>query len=91
MIKLIAKSINQKPPRLRIPKYVGLIASYILETCGKIIGVKSPLFPARVRIMTMNYYYNIEKARREVNYNPQTSFEKGIKLTGQWLLKNKLL
>lgn len=91
MIKLIAESINQKPPHLRIPKFAGLIASYIFDTCGKIIGMKSPLFPDRVKVMTMNYYYNIQKAIREFGYNPTTSFREGAMETGKWYMKNGYL
>lgn len=91
MIKLIAESINQKPPQLRIPKYLGLVASYILDACGKIIGIKSPLFPDRVKVMTMNYYYNTQKAKKKFGYDPEISFRDGAMETGKWYLKNGYL
>lgn len=91
MVKLIAESIGQKPSRLYMPKYVGLIASYILEACGRLIGKKSPLFPDRVRIMTMNHYYNIQKAKKGFGYKPTISFREGARKTGEWYLKNDYL
>lgn len=91
MVRGIAESINQKPPKFYIPKNIGLVASYIMDTCGKIIGIKSPLFPDRVKVMTTNYYYNISKARKEVGYNPMVSFRKGAMETGKWYLKNGYL
>lgn len=91
IIRYVAESINEKTPKLHIPKIIALIASSILNICGKIIGVKSPLFPDRVKVMTMNYYYNISKARKEVGYNPKVSFQKGAIETGKWYLKNGYL
>lgn len=91
IVKFIAESINEKPSEIHIPRIVGLIASYVLDTCGKIIGIKSPLFPDRVKVMTMNYYYNISKARKEFGYDPLVSFKKGATETGRWYLKNGYL
>ena len=91
VVKYVAESIKQKPPLVYIPKNIGLMASYIADTCAKIIGIKSPLYPDRVKVMTMNYYYNIEKARREFGYKPDISFRQGALETGEWYIKNGLL
>lgn len=91
IVKYAAESINEKTPKLHIPQIIALIASYVLDTCGKIIGVKSPLFPDRVKVMTVNYYYNISKAKKEVGYKPLVDFKKGALETGKWYFKNGYL
>lgn len=38
-----------------------------------------------------NYIGNIEKAKKELNYNPKTEIKKGIEMTAKWLKKIKEL
>ncbi|OGE24569.1 hypothetical protein A2688_02445 [Candidatus Daviesbacteria bacterium RIFCSPHIGHO2_01_FULL_38_8] len=63
----------------------------MLEWVGKIVGIKPPLFPSRVKTMTTTYYYNIAKARKEIDYDPKVSFKEGAESTGRWYLENNLL
>ena len=84
----ISQSIAKKPSNLYIPKGVAMTAAYGFLFLEKITGKKMPLFPSRVRTMTTNYYYNIDKARKEIGYDPKISFEKGAKITGRWYLEN---
>lgn len=91
VVKYVAASINQTVPNFYIPKDIGLVLSKIMNIFGNIIGIKSPLFPTRVKVMTTSYSYDINKARMEIGYNPQISFRKGALLTGKWYLKNRWL
>lgn len=91
IVKYVAKSINTSIPNLYLPKQIALPLSYILDVSGKIIGAKSPLFPSRVRVMTTNYFYNSNKARKAINYNPEIFFIEGANITGKWLIKNKII
>lgn len=91
VVKFVAQSINAPLPRFGVGKNVALMLSYVMDSLGKFIGVKSPLFPSRVKVMTTNYYYKIDKARKEINYNPKTSFEEGSKITGKWYLEHNSL
>lgn len=34
-------------------------------------------------------YADIEKAKRELGYNPQTKIEEGVKIFCDWFLENK--
>lgn len=91
IVKCVAKSINEKVPNWYIPKFIAFPISYVVELLSKILGIRPPLFPNRVRIMTTNCYFNINKAKRKILYHPQTSFERGTTITGKWLLNNSKL
>jgi dihydroflavonol-4-reductase len=84
IVRAIATSIGKTTPSWHIPQTVALVMGHGLELIGNIIGVKPPLFPSRVRTMTTTYFYNISKAKRELGYNPQVSFQQGVKITGRW-------
>ncbi|MFA5932972.1 MAG: NAD-dependent epimerase/dehydratase family protein [Microgenomates group bacterium] len=87
----IAASIDMKIPRFYLPKKLALVLSYLMELAGKMVGIKPPLFPSRVRTMTTTYFYNINKAKKELGYNPQIDFKKGSTVTGRWYMQNNLL
>jgi len=91
VVRYIADSIDRHPPNFHIPKAFGLLLSYAMESTGNIIGVRSPLFPDRVKVMTTNYYYKINKARKEFNYDPKTTFQEGAQITGKWYLDHNWL
>lgn len=87
VIAAVAASIGQRPPTLRIPTNVAMLAAYGLEAVGNVAGIKPPLFPSRVKTMTTPYYFKIDKARNKIGYNPLVSFQQGAKLTGEWYMK----
>lgn len=91
VIANVSKSIKTNVFPIHIPKSLGLALGYLMQYCAKIICKRSPLFPDRVRVMTSSCYFNIAKAKKELNYIPRTSFEEGTKITGEWLIKNKLI
>lgn len=91
VVKHVAKSINKSVPNFYLPKQIALPLSYILDISGKVVGIKSPIFPSRVRVMTTNYFYNSNKARNAIGYNPKVSFIQGANITGKWILKNNII
>ncbi len=86
VVEYIAKSINETPPKLHIPKSLGLILGYAGVGIEKMTGLPSPIFPSRVKVMTTNWYYDISKAQKLLNFNPKISFKDGTILTGKWFL-----
>ena len=87
----VAKSINTTVPFLHVPKSFAYLMSFIVEGVSKLLRIKPMLFPARVKVMARDCYYDIGKAKKELNYKPLFSFEKGTKITGEWLMENNLL
>ena len=69
-----------------VPYPLAMTIAYGLLLLRGITGIKVPLFPSRVRTMTTNYVYSIEKARRTFNYNPPYSLEDALRETAAWYL-----
>lgn len=62
-----------------LPKTVGLTFATVVEWWGWATG-QEPIFTRyRVAYSCANMYYNIEKARRLLGYEPQVGLEEGIK------------
>jgi nucleoside-diphosphate-sugar epimerase len=89
--RLIASSINMKIPNFYLPKMFALLLSYIMEFIGNTLRIKAPLFPSRVRTMTTTYFYNTNKAKKELGYNPKVNFKKGALITGLWYIEHNYL
>lgn len=88
---LVAKSINTTIPHLHIPKSVALPVSFAVLWVSRLLRIQPLLFPDRVRVMTRDCYYDIQKAEKELGYKPLFSFEKGSQITGRWLMENKII
>lgn len=80
-----------------LPKTVGLVVATLSEWWGWLVG-KEPTFTRfKVTYTCAIRYYNIEKARRLLGYEPQVGLEEGIKRTidvrfivsaGLWMYDN---
>jgi nucleoside-diphosphate-sugar epimerase len=88
VVQDVAWSIGASVPAWHIPTPLALAAAYGMQAVGAVTGIKPPLFPSRVRTMTTSYYYSIDKAKKELRYNPTTTFRQGANLTGAWYLKH---
>lgn len=64
---------------INLPTEVGLIYARVLSAACWLAGKESSLPVASVYYSTARRYYNIEKARRVLGYEPQTSLVDGMK------------
>lgn len=87
IVECITTSIGERPGSISLPTPVALLMSYGCQFVNTVTGIALPLFPSRVRTMTTTYWYKISKARKNIKYNPQTSFKRGTQITGEWYLK----
>ena len=86
--KNVAESIGLSKPSVRIPVWAALLLAHVFGTITSIAGIKFPLYPSRVKTMTTTYFYDISKAKKELNFVPKVNFKKGTRVTGKWYLEN---
>lgn len=55
------------------------------------IGIKFPIFSQRVKFLTENKIYSIEKAKKLLGYNPKVSLREGLARTLLWYQKKGLI
>jgi nucleoside-diphosphate-sugar epimerase len=61
-----------------------IIAGHIFEKLYKPFGITPPIFPRRVDWYRQNRAFNIDKAKRELGYQPKVGIEEGLRRTAQW-------
>ncbi|CDZ96655.1 C-3 dehydrogenase [Phaffia rhodozyma] len=72
------------PWTISLPKPIGIVLARLAEGWAKISG-KEPGFTAyRVKFSTQARYYNNERARRVLGYEPIVSVHDGIKMAVAW-------
>jgi nucleoside-diphosphate-sugar epimerase len=73
-------------PRIRsVPEWVGKAIALGMEIFSKLTGKPPKITREAVGFLTRKARFSIEKARRDLGYQPRFSLEEGMKLTEQWL------
>jgi len=72
-----------------IPRYLATVLGQLSETWSWLSGREANLTTYRVNYLCSIRWYNIEKARRVLGYEPDVSIEEGIRRTVEWYLAEK--
>ena len=80
----IAAALGSRKPEMRIPIWLGEALAKGCEWASDAIGFSPPLTRSRVSMLSRNWGYSIEKARKLLGYNPKIDLREGLQLTVQW-------
>jgi len=74
-----------------LPKYLSLALFSVLDLISQITGIKFPVKRKNIQFMSAGRMFSIEKARKELGYEPKVSLEEGLKKTIDYYLEKNLL
>jgi nucleoside-diphosphate-sugar epimerase len=74
-----------KPSIKSVPKWLAKVIATGMEITSKFSAKPPKITREAVRYLTRQARFNIEKATRELGYQPRLSLQEGMKLTEQWL------
>jgi len=74
-----------KPEIRSVPEWLAKTIALGMEMTSKITGKPPKITREAVGFLTRQARFSIEKARRELGYQPRISLKEGMKLTEQWL------
>jgi nucleoside-diphosphate-sugar epimerase len=74
-----------KPKMRSVPEWLGKTIALGMEVTSKLSGKPPKITREAVGFLTREARFSVEKARRELGYDPRFSLEEGMKLTEQWL------
>lgn len=77
-----ALGVDVKVPHYPVMPLV--IAGHICEKLCRPFHITPPIFPRRVDWYRQNRAFKIDKARKELGYQPRIDLDEGLKRTGQW-------
>jgi nucleoside-diphosphate-sugar epimerase len=91
LVRRVAKVMNVE---LRVPHYPVMpvvLAGHIVEKVCKPFGIAPPIFPRRVDWYRQNRAFRIDKARRELGYDPKVGLDEGLRRTFEWYKAEHML
>ena len=84
LVRRTAKAIDVEVKIPHFPVMPLVIAGHICEKICKPFGITPPIFPRRVDWYRQNRAFKIDKAKRELGYQPKVGLDEGLKRTGEW-------
>lgn len=85
-ISAVAINAGYEIPRLAVPLGVARMLTTFSEGLYRVLGKNEapPLSQARFKFLGQNLDFSIDKARRELGYQPRVSFAEGMRQTVEW-------
>ena len=83
----IAEELNVHPIHIRFPFAPVYAAGYLCELTFKPLGINPPLYRRRVKFFKNTRWFDISKAKRELEFVPEVDMKTGIRLTVDWYRK----
>jgi len=92
-VETAAKLAGYPQPTKIVPLGVAKFLARVMEGTWKLLGKKeAPLLSnARIKFLGLNLDYCIDKARRDLGYNPQVDFQQAMQETIDWFRSQKML
>jgi nucleoside-diphosphate-sugar epimerase len=89
-LRAIAEEVGAKPPRVHVP-YRAIYGAAMVAEWIATLTKREPLVTRHgVQMFGSHYPLSIDKARRELGYEPQVPLREGIRLAGAWYRENVL-
>ena len=86
LVKRVGKAINIDVSIPHFPILPLIIAGHICEKVCKPFGISPPIFPRRVDWFRQVRSFKIDKAKKELGYQPKIGIDEGLKRTGKWYI-----
>lgn len=84
LVAEVARVIDVPTPRGHLPVGPLMAAAVVCEAVCKPFGIDPPLHRRRVSFFTKARAFSVEKAKRTIGFQPQTSLAEGLRLTAAW-------
>jgi nucleoside-diphosphate-sugar epimerase len=91
LVQRVGKAIDTEVSTPTYPIWPLIIAGHVCVTVCKPFGINPPLFPRRVDWFRQVRAFRIDKAKRELGYEPRVGIDEGLRKTGEWYRENGYL
>jgi nucleoside-diphosphate-sugar epimerase len=91
LVQRVGRAIDVDVRIQHYPIWPLIIAGHVCEKLCKPFGIAPPIFPRRVDWFRQVRAFRIDKARRELGYQPRVGIDEGLRRTGDWYRANGYL
>lgn len=91
LVRRVGQAIDVEVRIDHYPIWPLIIAGHVCEKVCKPFGIPPPIFPRRVDWFRQVRAFRIDKARRDLGYEPRVAIDEGLRRTGEWYRANGYL
>ncbi|HEX5716524.1 MAG TPA: NAD-dependent epimerase/dehydratase family protein [Thermoanaerobaculia bacterium] len=91
LVRRVARSLGTDVKIPHYPVWPVVVAGHIVEKACKPFGINPPIFPRRVDWYRQNRAFRIDKARKDLGYQPGVGIDEGLRRTAEWYRREGLL
>jgi len=88
LVRIIQEALGVSSMSMPVPEWVALNAASVIEWLSNIIGKTPTVTRKNIESTLADRVFSIEKAQRELGFEPRVDPEKGLKDTVLWYIKN---
>jgi 2-alkyl-3-oxoalkanoate reductase len=91
LVRRVGKALGVDVKVPHYPVWPVVVVGHIVEKACKPFGINPPIFPRRVDWYRQNRAFRIEKARKDLGYQPRVGIDEGLRRTADWYRQEGLL
>jgi len=91
LVQRVAKALNKPVKIVHLPFTPLLVAAHLCEKLCKPFKIAPPIFPRRADWFRQVRAFRIDKAKRELGYQPRVGLDEGLRRTAQWYIQEGYL
>lgn len=91
LVARVGKALGKDVSIPHLPITPLIVAGHVCEKVCKPFGINPPIFPRRVDWFRQIRAFKIDKAKRDIGYEPKVGIDEGLRLTGEWYKANGYL
>jgi nucleoside-diphosphate-sugar epimerase len=84
LVKRVGRALGVDVKIPHYPVWPVVAAGHVVEKACRPFGITPPIFPRRVDWYRQNRAFKIDKARRELGYEPKVGIDEGLRRTADW-------
>ncbi|HYH44923.1 MAG TPA: NAD(P)-dependent oxidoreductase [Thermoanaerobaculia bacterium] len=91
LVRRVGKALGTDVRIPHYPVWPVIVAGHVVEKACKPFGINPPIFPRRVDWYRQNRAFRIDKARKDLGYQPSVGIDEGLRRTAEWYRREGLL
>lgn len=88
LVEKVAEAMDTAVKIYHLPLWPLIAGGHLCERACRPFGIAPPIFPRRVDWFRQVRAFKIDKARRELGYEPKIGIDDGLRRTGEWYTSN---
>ncbi len=84
LVKRVGRALEVDVKIPHYPVWPVVAVGHVVEKACRPFGITPPIFPRRVDWYRQNRAFKIDKAKRDLGYEPKVGIDEGLRLTADW-------